>query len=140
MRRGNRTLFHIFLFIYFFLIYFMRPEKSLVRSEAERKLFVLMMSLIFHDALSCWINIMWKGAQGSERSKYSALIPKGAEQILEEKYTWNGNFYQILYKWPVLGKVELLFITEGLWDRLLYFFPKDKYHLLLFIILSFYLT
>lgn len=99
-----------------------------------------MVSLILWDTLSCWINIMGKDARGSERSKYFALIPKETEQILEEKYTWNGNIYLILYKRTVMGKVEELFIIEGLWDRLLYFFPKDKYHLLLFMILSFYLT
>lgn len=69
------------------------------------------MSLIFLDALSCWISIMGKGAQGSERSKYSPQIPKDAEQILEKKYTWNGNFHPILYKRTVMGKVEELFIT-----------------------------
>lgn len=54
---------------------------------------------------------MGKGAQGSERSKYSPQIPKDAEQILEKKYTWNGNFHPILYKRTVMGKVEELFIT-----------------------------
>lgn len=61
---------------------------------------------------------MGRGVEGSERSKYSALITKDAEQILEKKYTWNGNFYLILYKRTVIGKVEELFIIEGLWVRL----------------------
>lgn len=85
--------------------------------------------------------MLWeKVLKAVKEANILALIPKDAEQILEEKYTWNGNFCLILYKRTVMGKVEVLFITEGLWDRLFYFFPKDKTHLLLLMILSFYLT
>lgn len=66
----------------------MRSYKSLSGPRQKEKLFGLTISLIFLDAaLSCWISIMGKGAQGSERSKYSPQIPKDAEQILEKKYT-----------------------------------------------------